>query len=400
MEGPRAAKIEELPLIEKLSNTVFRSVPGDGQTMFQEFPDLFSVENIENVRVIVEDGIPVSNINYLIRPVSIYGCTVKVASLGAVATLEEYRGRGYASALLDDCLERMGTQGVQVLLISGNRRLYRNIGSVPAGLMYNFELISNDEMEVDLSELDRYTIREIDIENCSDDDFYKLVKLYRDENVRFIRGFDEFKVLLLSRKHLRKINDEKKIIVVEGKEEFAAYMYMGVNEKNGYIYDCAGSRKLLVKACMKLIKENILKRVNGRLLPYHKEAIEFCRASNINFNESRLIGTIKIVDFIGFMEAIRQYFYEIYNKEFVNKLEFVSNEKGEGFKVGDKKCIIASKEKLNDLIFGGGNVTKEDLIWEKGNGECFSDSDYEEFMNFFEKVFPIPFIDPYSLNYI
>jgi len=368
--------------------------------MFQEFPDLFSVENIENIRVIVEDGIPVSNINYLIRPVSIYGCTVSVASLGAVATLEEYRGRGYASALLDDCIKRMSGQGAQVLLISGNRRLYRNVGSVPAGFMYNFEITLNDNTEVNLSEIEEYTVREIDIENCSSDDFYKLVKLYRNENVRFIRGFDEFRRLLLSRKHLRKIKDEKKIIVAEKNDEFAAYMYMGVNEKNGHIYDCAGSRKLIIETCMKLIKENILKKVNGRLLPYHKEAIEFCKKSNINLKESRLIGTIKIVDFVGFMEAIKQYFYEIYSEEFVDKIEFINDEKGEGFKVGDKKCIVPSKEKLNDLIFGGSKISKEDFLWESEKGDSFRDSDYEEFMNFFEEVFPIPFVDPYSLNYI
>jgi len=400
MEGPRAAKIEELPLVEKLSNTVFRTRVDDGQTMFQEFPDLFSVENIENVRIVVEDGIPVSNMNYLIRPVSIYGCTINTASLGAVATLEKYRGRGYASALLDDCIERMSNQGAHVLLISGDRRLYRNVGSVPAGLMYNFSINSDNNLKVDLSDFEQYTIRKIDIENCSNYDFYKLVKLYRNENIRFIRGFDEFKRLLSSRKHLRKITDQKKIIVVEDKDEFAAYMYMGVNGKNGYIYDCAGSRELIIKTCIKLVKENILESAGGRVLPYHKQAIDFCRLSNINLDERRLIGTIKIVDFPGLMKALRQYFYEIFNSEFIDKIEFISDEKGSGFKLADKKCIIPDKEKLNDLIFGGEEVNKEDLIWETENGSCFTDTDYEKFMNFFESVFPIPFIDPYSLNYI
>ena len=88
MEGPRAARISELPLVEKLSNAVFKGAEDEaGQSMFEQFPELFSVENIENIRVILEDGIPVSNMNYVIRPVSIHGCTIKVASLGAVATL-------------------------------------------------------------------------------------------------------------------------------------------------------------------------------------------------------------------------------------------------------------------------------------------------------------------------
>lgn len=148
MEGPRAAKVDELLLVESLSNEVFRICDDDGQTMFQEFSDLFCKENIDNVRVIVEDGKPVSNINYIIRPVSIYGCNINVASLGAVATLQDYRGRGYASMLLDDCVNRMRNEGVHILLISGDRKLYRNIGSRSAGLMYRYVITSDSKSDV------------------------------------------------------------------------------------------------------------------------------------------------------------------------------------------------------------------------------------------------------------
>ena len=354
MDGPRAARVKELPLVEELSNRVFRTRFDDGQTMFQEFPELFSIENIDNVRVVVEDGIPVSNMNYVIRPVSIYGCTISVASLGAVATREEYRGRGYASVLLDDCINRMNTQGVHVLLISGDRRLYRSIGSLPAGWMYNYIISDKSNVEnnmeskivnkgADLTNLDEYTIKEINIEECSNGKLHKLAELYRKENVRFIRRYDEFHDLLLSRKFLRKTTAQKKVITLEGKEGFEAYMYMGVDGMVGSIYDCAGPRELIIKTCAKLVKDNILESVYGRLMPYHRSAIGFCKANNINLEEKRLIGTMKIVNFKSFMETLRKYFYEIYNNGFIDKLEFVNDEKGACFKLGDKKCIVRDK---------------------------------------------------------
>ena len=55
--------------------------------------------------------------------------------------------------------------------------------------------------------------------------------------------------------------------------------------------------------------------------------------------------------------------------------------------------------KIKDRILLSSYIHQEDS-WaiQLLSRECYSD--YEEFMNFFEKVFPIPFIDPYSLNYI
>ncbi|HOJ10454.1 MAG TPA: GNAT family N-acetyltransferase [Clostridiales bacterium] len=392
MEGPRAAKVSELPLVERLSNEVFRTYDDDGQTMFQEFPDLFCEENIDNVRVIFEDGKPVSNMNYVIRPVSIYGCSINAASLGAVATLKDYRGHGYASSLLDDCVSRMYNDGVDVLIISGDRRLYRNIGSTQAGLMYMYQIKDNDISKIDFNE---YNIRELNIKECSQDDLYNLANLYKQENVRFVRYYDKFYELLDSRKFMRKKTAQKKVVVVESKEGLEAYFYMVVEGNEGTLYDCAGSRELIIKACKILLEKYDLKSINGRLMTYHTSAINYCRENNIPLEERRLIGTIKIVNFKSLMESLRQYFYEIYDNKFINELEFENDEKGACFKFREEKCIISDKEKLNDLIFGGAKVTGEDFV---SNSD--STSNYEVFAEFFERCLPIPFIDPLSLNYI
>ena len=57
--------------------------------------------------VICEEGRPVSHIRTAYSTVSVYGCEFKVASIGCVGTVEAYRGRGYAGAILEMFLRRM-----------------------------------------------------------------------------------------------------------------------------------------------------------------------------------------------------------------------------------------------------------------------------------------------------
>ncbi|HHY22723.1 MAG TPA: hypothetical protein GX527_00565, partial [Clostridiaceae bacterium] len=161
------------------------------------------------------------------------------------------------------------------------------------------------------------------------------------------------------------------------------------------IYDCAGSRELIINACARLIDEYELKNIHGRLMTYHKSAISYCIDNNIPLEKTRLIGTIKIVNFKTLMESLRRYFYEIYDNKFIDELEFENSEKGACFKFKEKKCVIADKQKLNDLIFGGAEVSSIDFVNDLG-----LEADYEVFAEFFDKCFPIPFIDPLSLNYI
>lgn len=47
MEGPRAARSQEMHLIEDLANTVFMSGEDAPKTMFQEYPDLYDESNLE-----------------------------------------------------------------------------------------------------------------------------------------------------------------------------------------------------------------------------------------------------------------------------------------------------------------------------------------------------------------
>jgi hypothetical protein len=64
---------------------------------------------------------------------SLAGCAVKVACVGAVATYEEYRGKGMASQLFACLCDKAKVDGVDIMMISGGKRLYRAAGAADVG---------------------------------------------------------------------------------------------------------------------------------------------------------------------------------------------------------------------------------------------------------------------------
>ena len=108
-DGIRSLRPDELDKLEEFLGAVFRpSLVGD-------CPHLYTGDNAANLRVMVRNGKLVSHMGTLRRYACLGGCTVRVACLGGVATLEEHRGQGYATALLDDALLAGGGRAAEVL---------------------------------------------------------------------------------------------------------------------------------------------------------------------------------------------------------------------------------------------------------------------------------------------
>ncbi|MBS7612631.1 hypothetical protein KEJ48_00045, partial [Candidatus Bathyarchaeota archaeon] len=81
IEGPRAAKIEELPQIVKLTSWIF-GFEKHGVYLDKVFPHVFCEKNIENLRVIVSDGRVVSHLGIWEGWLNFYGFWLKVGLIG------------------------------------------------------------------------------------------------------------------------------------------------------------------------------------------------------------------------------------------------------------------------------------------------------------------------------
>jgi GNAT superfamily N-acetyltransferase len=382
MEGPRAIKKHELPLLESMANTVFRHGEQAPQTMFQEYPDLYDDANCPNIRIITEDGAPVANINYLPQTLVIEGCRIPAATLGGVSTLEDYRGKGYSSLLLADCINRMKEQKLCLLHVSGDRSMYRRAGCQPAGRMLHFDLDASTPFYVD---------SDIVVRDADDADLFEICRLYNRESVRYDRSMDRMELLLHSRKFLGHPTSERRTLVVQRAGVMEAYAVVLIEKGSGEVGEWAGNKRLVLAAIPLILRTCHLASVHGDILQHEKDVIAFLMQLGCTLMDRRLDGTIKILDFTALMESLDPYFQAHYWRGFLNGLQVDSLPDGIRFRHGAHHLLLSSPSTWNDLIFGGGLDYRE----------MTSDLEIENiqyFQDFFTAVFPLPFVDTGNLS--
>jgi len=92
----------------------------------------------DDILVMEEDGRIVSNV--LMKPYRAYigGAVLEGAEVGAVATDERYRGRGFASTLLKEAVRRMKERGYDISTLGGFRDRYVRWGWENGGAMCTY----------------------------------------------------------------------------------------------------------------------------------------------------------------------------------------------------------------------------------------------------------------------
>ena len=150
-DGMRSLHPDEFGSLCELVGTVFR--PG----LAEEYPHFYTPAHAGEMRVVVVDGRVVSHIGALRRNASLFGCTARASSLGGVATYEEHRGSGYATALFEDTMRVCREDGVDFMLVSGYRKMYHRFGCRYVGRDWNFSLTAEragdfDDDDVELIE--------------------------------------------------------------------------------------------------------------------------------------------------------------------------------------------------------------------------------------------------------
>ncbi|BAS28275.1 hypothetical protein LIP_2434 [Limnochorda pilosa] len=135
---------DELPAVVELVNQVFCVATGRPPTMGEQFPQLFSPENADNLFVFTDRGRPVSHVGLWMGGMDVHGLRLPTASMGSVCTLPEARSQGLADRLVQLSLERARAEGRPLVFISGARSLYRRNGAHPAGRFRRLHLSAAD----------------------------------------------------------------------------------------------------------------------------------------------------------------------------------------------------------------------------------------------------------------
>jgi predicted acetyltransferase len=378
MEGPRACKKEELDKVIGLINKTFRTPNNFKGTMGEEFNLMLSERNLNNMRIILEDKVPVADVNFYKSTILIEGTPIKAASIGAVCTDVNSRGKGYSSLLLDDCEKIMKEESIRLMLVSGTRELYLRRGCTVVGKCYKFIIEPSKEC-----------YRDIQLQEYEDYLLEAMTKIYNKECTRYYRTYEEFKSLLKGAT-TPWANFTFKTYVVKDSHDYSAYIVLKIiNNKEGkwgYVVEAAGDRQAVNKALKEAIKLNSLKYIEY-YCTFNDNSTNLFKKEKNEIIECDLQGTIKILDFQGLMMDLMPYFAQHANISIIENIRFYEEPNKYIFSLKNETLEINDIHNLTKLVFG----SKQNIAGD------FSD---KPLLNeFVSKVFPLPFVWSANLNY-
>lgn len=297
IEGPRGARVEELADIIRLSNHVFYP---DGRIIMERvLPTLFRPGNAHNLRVMVEDGKPVSMVGMTVNDLRMEEVSVRAACYGSVCTLESHRGRGMAAALMDDAVAYAASQGASLALISGKRGLYIRMRCIDAGLFKVVE-VSGTRGRPGAAAPD------VAIRPWEERDVPALEALHAKEPVRFVRPPGEMGVLLRARAMFCR---PARTWVVERAGSIQAYLCVsGPDDRTGagvvLSREVAGSREAVMEAAAAVLQAEGAQRLDIEV-PASDQLAALAARQGFPCRVVGRHGTLKVIDRSKFLDAIQ-----------------------------------------------------------------------------------------------
>jgi len=340
-DGPRAVKRSELGSLADLLLEVFEFYR-ERYSREQLRRQLSSGGGMSNTRVIVEDGKVVSHIRAVYSTMSIFGCRMKVASIGGVGTHPDYRGRGHASAMLDDALSRMRDRGVRLLIVSGDRGLYRRAGCRHVGNL----------LEAKLSPQGHATFSPgVTARRATPDDWPLLAHMYQCEPVRFLRSRDEFAHLAASTG-----DSYGEIWVVADETGVVAYVCLGPTwsrpaEPRRLVEEYAGSRTAILRALPLLLEDLGLTEVSLPFARCDREMLHLITTRGIPVIPRLLDGTYRMIDMVGLLRDLKPYLASRLSWSEARQLVCTMQDGAYELSVGEQRMSVTPAEAV-ELVLG------------------------------------------------
>lgn len=288
----RQGNIEDLNEMIELADLVFR--PKE-KSMRIETPIMYSKENIQNGNtfIAIEDKKIVSFVGMVEEEIFVCGYKLKIGEIGNVCTHPDYRGKGYASTLLQKAIEKAKDDKLAYLMISGGRSLYKRIGAV--SMPYYFYQITGKKRKTNFR-----------VRRFKEKMFPECIKIYQKEPIRFIRRKD-FSTLfsLYNGKYRRKVMlCESRIYVIQKEKEILGYWAEGERKgiiTIGYNREFAGPRNVFLEVWKsKKGKKNIF-------VPLWDRELHFLLGKE---KEGREMGTILLIDPKVLLDSLDGFFKE------------------------------------------------------------------------------------------
>lgn len=375
MEGPRGTRKEEFDQVLKLVNYVFRESNNQPPDMEKRYPFLFNEDNLENLRIILKDNRPISHIGISEAEIIVYGCRTKIGSIGSVCTYPQYRGRGFATLLLENTIKKLDDDGADVMLVSGEGGLYKRAGCTKAGRVHKFRISGDDLKRFNPQAMEVFPYKEKNLEN--------IVRVYQKERVRFFRPLEDFKKILTTGLAMDR---KAEILTVHKANEFLGYLAVQIpGEKEGKerisnVAEYSGIRRAILGAVKPIFDRYDIEELSFNI-PFHDaEFIYALREKGFKSRIENIPGTMKIINFPRLMDRFRPYIEERLGKKTSDLIRF--NQEKDRFTIGfGGEEFNTDVRRLAQIVFG--TPGKEEIMVES-----------RKIAKILKEIFPLPSIWP------
>ncbi len=329
MSEPRAPRANEYnKIIDFLDNSLRASEPWSIST---EYPLALDQKNINNIRIIEEDGKIVSHavikILLIKTPIAIF----KVAAIGSVVTLPEYRNRGYSSKIIKSCIQLATEQEADIAILwTDIYDFYKKLGFELAGS--ESALIFHSPFDVEPQNLTFLQTNKVDPQSIN--------KLFSKHSVGTMRNAFDIQTYL-------KIPKSKLYTAWDHNNQLQAYAVEGRGaDLSDYIHEWGGG----VSKILSLVSE-IRKQKNKTLTlispSYCTNLIEQATDHGALVNNG-FLGMIKIINSRNLFFKIRRY------ARYLGQEDFILEHNGNEYILGHTGHIFrtTSEKDITQLIFG------------------------------------------------
>ncbi|MDE2868937.1 MAG: GNAT family N-acetyltransferase [Chloroflexota bacterium] len=184
MDGPRAPRADEFDELVAQVNRVMREEVGAAPTYGEEWPRIYCLDNLENIRVIRADGRIVSSAAIYPHEVRYGDARLWVGGITGVATDAAYRRRGLATRVMHACIERTAELGCHLSLLgSGVPSWYRKLGWEYAGLERKYQFSRGNRHLLP-------TAADLEMRTVKDGDFERLAAIHAARALGGVRSAD------------------------------------------------------------------------------------------------------------------------------------------------------------------------------------------------------------------
>jgi len=377
MEGPRGTRKEEFDQVLKLVNYVFRESDSQPPDMEKRYPFLFNEDNLENLRIILKDNRPISHIGIFEAEITVYGCRTKIGSIGSVCTYPQYRGRGFATLLLENTIKKLDDDGADVMLVSGERGLYKRTGCTEAGRVHKFRISGDDLKRFNPQAMEVFPYKEKNLEN--------IVRIYQKERVRFFRSLEDFKRILTTGLAMDR---KAEILTIHKAHEFLGYLAVQIPEEKedkeriSNVAEYSGIRRAILGAVKPIFDRYDIQELSFNI-PFHDaEFIYALKEKGFKSRIENIPGTLKIINFPRLMDRFRPYIEERLDKKTSDLIRF--NQEKDRFTIGfGREEFNTDARGLAQIVFGASGEEKKKIMPGKG-----------KITKILADIFPLPSIWP------